>query len=833
MDKSSLTPLFLQYFGLKDKHPGCLLLMRVGDFFESYGEDAVVLARDADIALTSKEAGGGQRLEMAGVPYFALDQYLRPLLEKGHRIAIAEQMEDARQAKGLVRREVVRILTAGTIMDPQMLDERNHNFLVALVELSGRVGIAAADVSTGEFLCTEQDFNHETLVEEVARFRPAEVVVVGRAQKKLLEVLGSLEVELVEFNECISVNSGIDLLCNKFELVNLKGCDLADRPSAIVACAGLLSYLVSTQHADHLILSSPRFFASEDYLILDNTCRRNLELTETLLGRERKGSLLWAMDYTSTAMGARRLKQWMLRPLLNIDAINTRLDAVEKLVDSHAVRSGLCQILAKIVDIERLLARVVYGNANARELKALGESLKLFPEIAEQVKILGEPLDKLGPVLLSLQDLSLTLDSALAEDPPVSVREGGMIRDGYDEVLDSFRRDRIEAKEWIASLQEREREATGIKSLKVGFNQVFGYYLEVTKANLKSVPSHYVRKQTLANAERYFTPELKEYEAKVLGAEERIRQLEYDIFMHLRQQVFQRASDLREASRMLSELDVLVGMAEAAVRHRWCRPSLVEENCLYVEDGRHPVVERCIETGFVPNSCRLDEEQRLIILTGPNMSGKSTYLRQNALIVIMAHMGSFVPAKRAVVGLTDRVFTRVGASDDLHRGESTFMVEMSEAANILRSATPRSLVILDEIGRGTSTYDGLALARAIAEYLYHHVKAKALFATHFHELTRLARTLKGCRNFRVAVKETLNEVVFLHKIVPGGADRSYGIYVARLAGVPEWVLDRAQVLLKRLENASKRSGRVGSRAEQLELFAGGVEDLVPPSLQRG
>lgn len=804
------------------------MLMRVGDFYECYGEDAEILARDAEIALTSKEAGGGQRVAMSGVPFFAVDQYLRTMVAKGHRLAIAEQMEDARQAKGLVRREVIRVITAGTILDPQLLDEKKHNFLVGLVVHQKQVGLAAVDVTTGEFVATELPLSMEKVLDETQRFSPAEIVL-SQADKLpgLARVPGALEASKVEATAQFTGARAQEFLLEQFSLPSLQSLDLHGRPAATVAAATVLDYLRTTQFDNQLSLSPPVGFSLNDHLVIDSTSRRNLELLETLLGRERKGSLLWAMDQTATSMGARRLRQWLLRPLLCPKRIKARHHAVETMVVNFPEAQQIRALLEGILDVERLLARVVYQSANARDLLGLARSLSALPEIAARTQSLQDPLlDSLVERFHEMDELSHYLLGALAEEPPLSLREGNLIAAGHDSALDELREARASGKDWIASLQERERERTGIKSLKVGFNQVFGYYLEATKANLSLVPDDYIRKQTLANAERYFTPELKEYEAKVLGAEDRIRELEYKLFVELRERVAARSACLRDLAHRLSELDVLVGLTEAAIRFDWTRPEIVEENILEIEGGRHPVVERALEDGFVPNDCDLDHERRLVVLTGPNMSGKSTYLRQNALLVIMAQMGSFVPAVRARVGITDRVFTRVGASDDLHLGQSTFMVEMSEAANILLHATPRSLVILDEIGRGTSTYDGLALARAMAEYLYQDVKAKTLFATHFHELTQLAKRYSGCRNFRVAVRENRDDIVFLHRIVPGGADRSYGIYVAQLAGVPDTVLERARVLLKELERGSKNKDRDRREngSQQLSLF--GTPEMV-------
>lgn len=820
----NLTPLFLQYFELKAAHPGTLLLMQCGDFYEAYGEDAETFARELEIVLTSKEAGGGRRLAMAGVPLQAVDPYLRGLVDRGYRVAVADQTEDPRQAKGLVRREVVRVVTAGTVLDPRMLDEKSHNFLVCLAAGRDEVGLAAADISTGDFMATEVVCELERVVEEGARYQPSEVVLAGASgpESLLREVARRLEGACVEAPETPSAREAEEILCREFGLGSLRGLDLHGRPAATLAAAALLRYLKTTALRHEVSLEPPRGYTLASHMILDSTTRRNLELTETLLGRERRGSLLGTLDQTCTSMGARRLRDWMLRPLIEEEAVRARHDAVGALLEDPATASEIRRALERVLDIERLVARTVYGTAHARDLLALLQSLQGLPDLRILLSRLGSGslLDRILERVDPHEALCRLLAEALAEEPPLSLREGGLIRDGYSPELDELRRSRSEGRSWISSLEEREREKTGIRSLKVGFNQVFGYYLEVTRTNLKSVPEDYVRKQTLANAERFFTPELKEYESRVLGADERIRELEYDLFVALRAQVAEQATSLRVLARALAELDVLASFARTAQDQDWVRPEIVEENVLDLEASRHPVVEAFKPGQFVPNDCYLDSEKRLIILTGPNMSGKSTWLRQVALVAILAQMGCYVPARRARLGITDRVFTRVGASDDLHLGQSTFMVEMSETANIVNHATPRSLVVLDEIGRGTSTFDGLAIARAVAEHMHDKVRARTLFATHFHEMTRLERNLPGCRNFRVAVRENLEEIVFLHRIVPGGADRSYGIYVARLAGLPREVLERAEALLRRMEGESRRRHREPNRAraQQLGLF---------------
>ena len=823
LDFNILTPLFQQYFGLKKKHPNSIMLMRVGDFYETYGEDAVKVANDAEIVLTAKEAGGGKKVPMAGVPFFSLDTYLRLLVAAGNRVALAEQLEDARQAKGLVKRGVIRTITAGTILDPTLLDEKKHNFLCGIAEVGGLFGCAFADISTGEFLCTEFTNEWERLEEELFRFRPAELVVASGTPLELqaLALKDRLGCSLSTWDTQPSVKVSRELLARSFAATPLKALDLDEASSALAASGLLLRYLQMTQGSQILSLSPPRGYRSSEHMIIDVTSGRNLELVETLLGRQRKGSLLWALDFTCTSMGARRLRQWILHPLVEIEQIQARQDSVEALLEKNALRQDIRARLKAVSDIERLNSRVAYGTANARDLGALSRSLAELPSMSAACESTDDStLRRLTYEFTSLASLQEELHRALAEEPPVSLREGGLIADGYDGDLDELRRLRGSGKEWIQELQANERENTGIKSLKVGYNQVFGYYIEVTKSNLAAVPEHYIRKQTLANAERYFTPELKEYEGRIVGAEDKIRELEYDLFTRLRRRCAEEGETLRWIARCLSELDVLCGFAEGATRHRWVKPHVTEESVLEIQGGRHPVVERSTPSRFVPNDLVLDEKKRLILLTGPNMSGKSTFLRQNALLVIMAQMGCYVPADAAIVGLVDRVFTRVGASDDLHLGQSTFMVEMSEAANILRYATPRSLVILDEIGRGTSTYDGLSLAQAIAEYLYHECQSKTLFATHFHELTKLSRRLKGCRNCRVAVREDRENIVFLHRIVSGGADRSYGIHVASLAGVPDAVLERAKNLLERLERGqrSQKDDRLDPSL-QLDLFA--------------
>lgn len=814
------TPMLKQYFTLKEQYPGTLLLMRVGDFYEAYGEDAETFSRDAEIVLTSRDAGQNGRLPMAGVPHHALDQYLRPLVAKGHRVAVCEQMEDPKKAQGLVKRDVTRVISTGTILDPQMLDTRSHNYLAALTGEGARTGLAVADVSTGEFQVTSfEAAGPQRVMEELLRWRPAEVLL-DPAWTGHSALTPDLEGEGIIATPVEPPAGGnpVALLAAHFGLAAPSGLGLDDRPQAARAAAIILRYLQDTQKTRQLNLEQPRVYHSDDYLVLDSSTRRNLELFSTLRSGERKGSLLWVLDDTRTAMGARLLRGWLERPLCRKDEIEARLDAVAEALENFTLTTRLREELDQVPDLERILSKVVYGTAGPRDLVALRRALEALPRVRRSAQQYHSPLWSLLAQTTGLhEELRDLLGRALQDDPPLALTEGGIIRPQYHAQVDELREIRSNAKEWIASLEERERQRTGIKSLKVGFTRVFGYYLEVTRANLHLVPPDFIRKQTIAGGERFISPELKEYEAKVLGAQEKLQGLEYELFLELREETARHADFIRRSAGALAALDVLANLAALALRHRYCRPQIREDRVLKIVDGRHPVVERVSKEAFVPNDTLLDgQDNRLLIVTGPNMAGKSTYLRQIALITILAQLGSFVPASSARVGLADRVFTRVGATDDLHLGQSTFLVEMSETANILHSASGRSLVILDEIGRGTSTYDGMSLAWAVAEYLHDILGSRALFATHFHQLTRLAHTHPGVKNYRVAVRENLDEIVFLHKILPGGTDRSYGIYVAQLAGIPQPVLERAGEVLKELESQEGAGSEVGGGPEPSE-----------------
>ncbi|MCX7924766.1 MAG: DNA mismatch repair protein MutS [Fimbriimonadales bacterium] len=802
------TPMLQQYFRLKAENPDVLLAMQVGDFYEFYGEDAEIAARELEIVLTGREDGSNGRIPMAGVPIHAYERYIAKLVQKGYRVAICDQIEDPKLAKGLVKRRVTRILTPGTVLEDSMLDARANNYLVAAVLGEPVHGLGVVDVSTGEFLTTEiaGERRQEKLLDELFRLQPAEVLV-PEDQEELIQTLReqlSATITPVPMQEWIGRDSR-QILLHHFGVESLRGFGCEDYTRGLDAAALALRYLQHNQIDALQHIRTLATYSVERFMYLDATARRHLELTQNLMDNSRRYTLLATLDSTCTPMGARLLKRWLDEPLLNPDAINDRLNAVDALAQQSLRRDAIRQMLRPLADLERLAARASTGTANARDLVALRNTLQRIPDLFAEVNaLLGELpalptlLASLAPRLAPMQELCTLLERALVDEPPADLKSGGIIRDGYDPELDRLRQVRTDGKNWIAQLEAKERQRTGIPSLKVGYNAVFGYYLEVSKPHLSKVPPDYIRKQTLANAERFITPELKEQEAILLGAEERMNALEFELFAQVRAEVARQTPALQSLARAIAELDVLCAFAENAIRYRYTRPVVDLEDRIHIYGGRHPVVERFSENPFVPNDCRLDESQRLIILTGPNMSGKSTFIRQNALITLMSHIGSFVPADRAEIGLVDRIFTRVGARDELATGQSTFMVEMTETANILNNATPRSLVILDEIGRGTSTYDGLAIAWAVAEYL-HAIGCKTLFATHYHYLNELANRLEGVANYRVAVKEQGDRIIWLHKVLPGGTDRSYGVHVARMAGVPPEVVQRAEQILREFE----------------------------------
>lgn len=795
------TPMMEQYWEIKRQYPETILFFRLGDFYEMFFDDAETAAGELGLTLTSREAGKGKRVPMCGVPYHAADSYIARLLQKGHTVAICEQVEDPRLAKGLVKREVIRVITAGTFLDTEAMEEKCNNFLVALMKDEHNWGLAVLDAGTGELRVTEGAVDEEEqLLEELARLQPAEGLLAPhveadtafctRLQEAVRFPRGRLEPcawEKTRAEETLAKFWGEDFR-KRF------GCEALN--TGLVAAGAALSYLQETQRAVPAHVTELVPYTIGSYMQLDSYTRRNLELTRTLREGKMQGSLLGVLDLTVTAMGGRLLRQWLEQPLRSPAAINRRLDAVAELKKRDSLRQEVRRLLRQIPDLERLLGKVVYGTATPKDLAALRAGLSVLPDLVRLLETAAATRTVCAG-LDPLTDLKEQLAAALVDDPPTTAREGGLVRSGYDGEIDRLRELAQGGRQWVAALEARERERTGIKSLKVGYNKVFGYYIEVTRANLASVPEDYIRRQTLVGAERFITSELKEQEAAILGAEERLADLEYQVFARLCQETIGKAATLKGTAGALARLDVLAALAEVATRYNYVRPQVNAGDVIHLEESRHPVVERLRpDVPFVPNDVYLDAgENRFLLLTGPNMAGKSTYIRQVALAVLLAQVGSFVPARRARIGVVDRIFTRVGASDDLAAGDSTFMVEMRECEVILREATRRSLVILDEVGRGTSTLDGLSLAQAIAEYLAGKVGCKTLFSTHYHELTTLADSVPGVKNFTMAVAEKGQDLIFLRRVVPGGSDRSYGIQVARLAGLPAEVLRRAEEIL--------------------------------------
>jgi DNA mismatch repair protein MutS len=815
-----ISPVRKQYLEIKRQHPDAIVFFRLGDFYETFDGDAETTSRELDIVLTSRNVAKGVRVPMAGIPFHAAEGYLARLIEKGYHVAICEQVGQT-PVQGLFPRQVVRVVTPGTVVEPGLLRGDANNYLAAIAAEGTRLGIAHVDVSTGEFAATEfeaRDVAGAALV-ELARLQPAEVLVA-----ETLSVPGEwpgYRTTLPDWR--FELDRTADSLKRHFGTATLAGFGLEDKPLATRAAGAIVGYLASTQEAVLPLLTSLSTYSLDGFMALDAATRRNLELTETLRTGQVKGSLLGVIDATVTPMGRRLLRQWIAAPLLDLMGIQERLDQVEALHADGLMRAEVRSALSPLADLERLTNRAAAGAAGPRDLGALAGTLRGVLPLRSLLE--GHPQAALAAILAGLDpcpEIEGLLQHAIAEDPPATLAHVGIIRPGYSERLDGVVEASRRAREWIANLEAAERERTGIKSLKVGYNKVFGYYIEVTKANAGLVPDEYIRKQTLVNAERYITPEMKEYESLVLSAEEHIREIEAELFREVCQQVGGSATRLLGTARALGRLDAIAGLAEVAARKGYVRPQMVDEDVLEIREGRHPVVEEHLQGGrFVPNECVFEPGEVVRVITGPNMSGKSTYLRQVALTVLLAQMGSFVPARSARLGLTDRIFTRIGAQDEIFAGQSTFMVEMVETANILHHATRRSLLVLDEVGRGTSTYDGVSIAWAVVEFVHNHprLRARTLFATHYHELIRLAEVLPGVRNYNVAVSEEGGQVVFLHKIVPGGADRSYGIHVAELAGLPRPVINRAQEILTQLE-ADAGQVRAGERvpAFQLTLF---------------
>ncbi|GAB6100747.1 DNA mismatch repair protein MutS [Halanaerocella petrolearia] len=806
---SELTPLMQQYYSVKEEYEDEIVFFRLGDFYEMFNEDATTAARELELTLTSRNKGGGKEIPMAGVPCKSAESYIAQLIERGYRVAICDQVEDANASSGLVKREVVRVITPGTIVNNDLLNDKDNNYLAAIVKNKTGYGFSVVDVSTGEFVTTQLDgpTKTEKVIDELSRINPSEILLDKQVQESE-QIIGFIDQQLTssltDIEEGFDRDRAYQLLTVQFDVVNLEGFGCEDLPLAIQAAGAVLNFLLETQKRSLGHINQVSTYSTTDYMVLDANTRRNLELTKTMRDKSKYGSLLGVLDQTVTAMGGRMLKKWVEQPLLELDRIQHRLAGVEEIKENIFIKEELKELLKEVYDIERLLGKIIYGSANSRDLISLKTSLHILPDVKQALDQFSTPkLENLKDRLDKLEDVADLIEESIKSDPPTTLTEGGIIKKGYNDELDELLEAMENGKQWIVDLQKQERERTGITSLKVGHNKVHGYYIEVTKANLDAVPEDYVRKQTLSNSERYIIPELKEKESLILGAQENSKELEYELFVEVREKVAQETERIQQSATVLAELDALLSLSEVALNNDYTKPVVAEGDNINIENGRHPVVEDMMEEEvFVPNDTYLDQkDDRFCIITGPNMSGKSTYMRQVALITLLTQIGSFVPADKAEVGIVDRIFTRVGASDDLTTGQSTFMVEMNEVANILNNATKNSLIILDEVGRGTSTYDGLSIAWAVTEYISdpENIGAKSLFATHYHELTELEETLPGVKNYNVAVKEEGDEVIFLHKIVPGEANQSYGIEVAKLAGVPSQVTNRSKEILNWLE----------------------------------
>ena len=805
-NSDTLSPMMVHYCQTKCAYKDSILFYRLGDFYEMFFEDAKTVSRELELTLTGKDCGLSERAPMCGIPYHAAETYINRLIDKGYKVAICEQVEDPKTAKGIVKREVTRVVTPGTNLNMQELDEGKNNYLMAIVCVGDHFGVSTADITTGDCYVTEID-EERKLWDEINKFLPAEIICNDAF------LVSGVDVDDLRNRLHISVFAleswyfGDDLckqtLLEHFKISSLEGLGLADYDSGVIAAGSLFRYLLDTQKntMEHMNKIIP--YTTDRYMVIDSSSRRNLELVETLREKQKRGSLLWVLDKTKTAMGARMLRSFVEQPLIDADAINERLDAVTELNMQAMLREEIREYLNPVYDLERLVSRISYRSANPRDLLAFKMSLEMIPHIKNLLANFTSPLlVRINEQMDGLEDLYTLLEASITEDPPLAVKEGGIIREGYNEQVDTYRNSKTQGKSWLAQLEAEEKEKTGIRNLKIKYNKVFGYYLEVTNSFKDLVPEYYTRKQTLTNAERYITPKLKELEDMILGAEDKLFALEYDLFCQVREGVAAQMQRIQETAKAIAQLDVYASLSVVAQRNNYVRPTVNTKGVIDIKNGRHPVVEKMINNDmFIANDTYLDNgSKRVSVITGPNMAGKSTYMRQTALIVLMAQIGSFVPAEKAKIGVVDRIFTRVGASDDLASGQSTFMVEMTEVANILRNATAKSLLILDEIGRGTSTFDGLSIAWAVIEHISNTklLGAKTLFATHYHELTELEGKIPGVNNYCIAVKERGDDIVFLRKIVKGGADKSYGIQVAKLAGVPDSVLDRAKELVDEL-----------------------------------
>ena len=835
--RMNMSPMMQEYCKTKEEYKDCILFYRLGDFYEMFFDDALLVSKELELTLTGKDCGLEERAPMCGIPFHAADTYINRLIERGHKVAICEQVEDPKKAKGLVKRAVIRVVTPGTTLDATSLDESKNNYLMSIVSIADRFGCAIADITTGDCFLTEVP-NSQKLVDEINKFSPAEIIcndsffMSGVDTDDLKERLGIciFSLDAWYFDD----DTYRKELREHFHVTNLEGLGISDYDSGIIAAGALFLYLKETQKTALSQMTTIRPYTAERYMLIDSSSRRNLELVETLREKQKRGSLLWVLDKTKTAMGARTLRSFVEQPLIDAEEINRRLEALEELNEKPMLRDEIREYLNPVYDLERLVSRISFKSANPRDMVAFASSLEMIPYIKQVLKDFQAPiLKEIYEDMDSLEDITDLIKHAIVDEPPLAQKDGGIIREGFNEDVDKFRSARTDGKKWLTELETKERERTGIKSLKIKYNRVFGYALEVTNTFKELVPENYIRKQTLANAERYITEELKNLENMILGAEDKLYALEYELFSNVRDKVGQEVIRIQRTAKAIAGLDVFASLALVAERNHYVRPKVNEGGIIDIKGGRHPVVEQMIDNDmFIANDTYLDNtKKRISIITGPNMAGKSTYMRQTALIVLMAQIGSFVPADKAVVGIVDRIFTRVGASDDLASGQSTFMVEMTEVANILRNATAKSLLILDEIGRGTSTFDGLAIAWAVIEHISNTklCGAKTLFATHYHELTELEGKLSGVTNYCIAVKEKGDDIVFLRKIVKGGADKSYGIQVAKLAGVPDSVINRAKELVEELSDADitaavkdlaspKKKPKVEMDMAQMSLF---------------
>ncbi len=833
---AEFSPMMQHYLDTKEQYKDCILFYRLGDFYEMFFDDAILTSRELELTLTGKDCGQEERAPMCGIPYHAAETYVARLIAKGYKVAICEQLEDPKEAKGIVKRDVIRVVTPGTLIETNLLEEKKNNYIMAIYKNAIYYGLAVCDLSTGDFFATQikGTNNFSRLLDEISRYSPSEIIVnqmVADSSEEMAKIKERFEMYLSTYRED-AFSQDVQSLQEKYHIVNEKGDtieDISEEVLVVAACHGLLAYLLETQKTNLDHINKITLYQITKYMSLDVNARRNLEITEKMRDKSKRGTLLWCLDKTATSMGGRLLRRWLNDPLLDVCEINARLDAVAELKEDFMRKGDILEKLKKVYDIERLTGKISYGSANGRDLISLKNSVRQIPDVKKALEnSKSELLQTIQRELDELTDIDQMIEHAIVDEPPISVKEGGLIKLGYDEEIDKLKTATTEGKNWILQLEADEKEKTGIKGLKVGYNKVFGYYLEVTKSNLSMVPDRYIRKQTLTGAERYITEELKTLENQILGAEEKVIQLEYNAFAKIREDIEKEIPRLQKSATLIATLDVLCSFATVAEDLNYTRPIVDNSGEIQIEEGRHPVIEKMLPAGsFVGNDTKLDKkENRLAIITGPNMAGKSTYMRQVALITLMAQVGSFVPATHAKIGVVDKIFTRVGASDDLSMGQSTFMVEMMEVAEILREATANSLVVLDEIGRGTSTYDGMSIAWAVAEYISDLEKcgAKTLFATHYHELIDLEDKLEGVKNYSVAVKEKGEDIIFLRKIVAGGTDESYGVHVAKLAGVPQVVTKRANEILKSLERKSMLADKAQEKENkkqtsgQLDLY---------------